>query len=70
MTFVALKCMQRITEQQNQVIITDRMWARLLSSTNQPSFLEAIEVANIKEEESSTAQSSEGENCKNKNNST
>ncbi|XP_021847734.1 ATP-dependent 6-phosphofructokinase 6 [Spinacia oleracea] len=54
----------RITEQQNQVIITDRMWARLLSSTNQPSFLEAIEVANIKEEESSTAQSSEGENCK------
>lgn len=34
---------QRITERQNQVVITDRMWARLLSSTNQPSFL------NIKE---------------------
>ncbi|CAH9064828.1 unnamed protein product [Cuscuta epithymum] len=30
----------RITEQQNHVVITDRMWARLLSSTNQPSFLQ------------------------------
>jgi 6-phosphofructokinase 1 len=29
----------RITERQNKVVITDRMWARLLSSTNQPSFL-------------------------------
>ncbi|CAL0324249.1 unnamed protein product [Lupinus luteus] len=29
----------RITERQNHVVITDRMWARLLSSTNQPSFL-------------------------------
>ncbi|ESQ54317.1 hypothetical protein EUTSA_v10024824mg [Eutrema salsugineum] len=29
----------RITERQNQVVITDRMWARLLSSTNQPSFM-------------------------------
>ncbi|KAL9224095.1 hypothetical protein vseg_000164 [Gypsophila vaccaria] len=29
----------RITEQQNKVVITDRMWARLLSSTNQPSFM-------------------------------
>ncbi|KAL7121994.1 hypothetical protein ACP275_01G018100 [Erythranthe tilingii] len=28
----------RITEGQNKVVITDRMWARLLSSTNQPSF--------------------------------
>ena len=32
--------MQRITERQNHVVITDRMWARLLSSTNQPSFLD------------------------------
>jgi len=32
--------MQRITERQNNVVITDRMWARLLSSTNQPSFME------------------------------
>ncbi|KAH9665634.1 ATP-dependent 6-phosphofructokinase 3 [Citrus sinensis] len=30
----------RITERQNRVVITDRMWARLLSSTNQPSFLD------------------------------
>ncbi|KAK4401198.1 ATP-dependent 6-phosphofructokinase [Sesamum angolense] len=29
----------RITEKQHKVVITDRMWARLLSSTNQPSFL-------------------------------
>ncbi|WZZ24568.1 hypothetical protein YC2023_007969 [Brassica napus] len=29
----------RITEKQNKVVITDRMWARLLSSTNQPSFM-------------------------------
>ncbi|GAB2293454.1 ATP-dependent 6-phosphofructokinase 3 [Dionaea muscipula] len=29
----------RITESQNKVVITDRMWARLLSSTNQPSFM-------------------------------
>ncbi|KAL0407736.1 UNVERIFIED_CONTAM: ATP-dependent 6-phosphofructokinase [Sesamum radiatum] len=29
----------RITEKQNKVVITDRMWARLLASTNQPSFL-------------------------------
>lgn len=29
----------RINERQHKVVITDRMWARLLSSTNQPSFL-------------------------------
>ncbi|XP_010526087.1 PREDICTED: ATP-dependent 6-phosphofructokinase 6 [Tarenaya hassleriana] len=31
--------LNRITERQNNVVITDRMWARLLSSTNQPSFM-------------------------------
>jgi hypothetical protein len=32
---------QRVLEdKQNKVVITDRMWARLLSSTNQPSFLD------------------------------
>ena len=31
-------CVQRITEKPNKVVITDRMWARMLSSTNQPSF--------------------------------
>lgn len=30
--------LQRVIEKQNKVVITDRMWARLLSSTNQPSF--------------------------------
>ncbi|WOL09299.1 ATP-dependent 6-phosphofructokinase 3 isoform X1 [Canna indica] len=34
----------RITEVQNKVVITDRMWARLLSSTNQPSFLSTKDV--------------------------
>ncbi|KAL8049956.1 hypothetical protein ABFX02_06G052200 [Erythranthe guttata] len=29
----------RVTEAQNTVKLTDRMWARLLASTNQPSFL-------------------------------
>lgn len=31
--------LQRVTEKQNQVNIGDRMWARLLSSTNQPAFI-------------------------------
>lgn len=31
--------MQRVTEAQNVVKLTDRMWARLLASTNQPGFL-------------------------------
>ncbi|KAI4386986.1 hypothetical protein MLD38_004855 [Melastoma candidum] len=35
----------RITENQNKVVITDRMWARLLSSTNQPSFLDPKQSA-------------------------
>ncbi|XP_020533937.1 ATP-dependent 6-phosphofructokinase 3 isoform X2 [Jatropha curcas] len=34
----------RVTERQNKVVITDRMWARLLSSTNQPSFLDPRDV--------------------------
>ncbi|XP_062008503.1 ATP-dependent 6-phosphofructokinase 6-like [Rosa rugosa] len=41
----------RVTERQNKVVITDRMWARLLSSTNQPSFLDPKEVAKNKGEE-------------------
>uniref|UniRef100_A0A1J3IY69 ATP-dependent 6-phosphofructokinase n=2 Tax=Noccaea caerulescens TaxID=107243 RepID=A0A1J3IY69_NOCCA len=39
----------RITEKQNHVVITDRMWARLLSSTNQPSFLSPKDVTDDKE---------------------
>ncbi|KAK7379957.1 hypothetical protein VNO78_32235 [Psophocarpus tetragonolobus] len=41
----------RITEKQNYVVITDRMWARLLSSTNQPSFLDTKDDNEEKEEE-------------------
>ncbi|XP_031263080.1 ATP-dependent 6-phosphofructokinase 3-like isoform X1 [Pistacia vera] len=41
----------RINEKQNKVVITDRMWARLLSSTNQPSFLSLKDVIEDKKEE-------------------
>lgn len=43
----------RITEKQNKVVITDRMWARVLCSTNQPCFLshEDVEKARQDEEE-------------------
>lgn len=34
----------RVTEKPNTVKLTDRMWARLLASTNQPSFLNSNEV--------------------------
>ncbi|KAM2313516.1 hypothetical protein ACFX1S_026671 [Malus domestica] len=44
----------RIIEQQNKVVITDRMWARLLSSTNQPSFLCTKDVIEDKAEEPPT----------------
>lgn len=40
--------MQRIIEKQNKVVITDRMWARLLSSTNQPSFLGSKGCSEVK----------------------
>lgn len=36
--------MQRVTETQNTIKLTDRMWARLLASTNQPSFLNCDET--------------------------
>jgi 6-phosphofructokinase 1 len=42
----------RITERQNNVVITDRMWARLLSSTNQPSFMEVKSSEEDKKENS------------------
>ncbi|KAG6391222.1 hypothetical protein SASPL_148975 [Salvia splendens] len=46
----------RITEQQNKVVITDRMWARLLSSTNQPSFLGRKQLDEAKKEQESQSQ--------------
>ncbi|KAH1242441.1 ATP-dependent 6-phosphofructokinase 7 [Glycine max] len=41
----------RITEGQNKVVITYRMWARLMSSTNQPSFTIAKTISEEKREE-------------------
>ncbi|XP_034205259.1 ATP-dependent 6-phosphofructokinase 4, chloroplastic isoform X3 [Prunus dulcis] len=41
----------RVTETQNTVNLTDRMWARLLASTNQPSFLESNELHEIVDKE-------------------
>ncbi|RZB86372.1 transcription factor MYB1-like [Glycine soja] len=42
---------ERITEGQNKVVITDRMWAMLLSSTNLPNFMIAKTVSEEKREE-------------------
>ncbi|KAM1513329.1 hypothetical protein COP2_025527 [Malus domestica] len=49
----------RVTERLNKVVITDRMWARLLSSTNQPSFWDLKEVEAKKKEE--TKEETEGQ---------
>ncbi|KAB1209256.1 6-phosphofructokinase 3 [Morella rubra] len=49
----------RIIERQNNVVITDRMWARLLSSTNQPSFLIPIDIIEDKREEEPPTQISD-----------
>ncbi|XP_015694108.2 ATP-dependent 6-phosphofructokinase 3-like [Oryza brachyantha] len=50
----------RITEKQNKVSITDRMWARLLSSTNQPSFLSKKDVDEARMEEERAAKPFDG----------
>ncbi|CAM0882806.1 unnamed protein product [Alopecurus aequalis] len=39
----------RVTSTRNKVKITDRMWARLLSSTNQPSFLSEDDIEEARE---------------------
>ncbi|XP_058074101.1 ATP-dependent 6-phosphofructokinase 3-like isoform X1 [Magnolia sinica] len=41
----------RVNEKRNEVVITDRMWARLLSSTHQPSFLSSKDILEEKPEE-------------------
>ncbi|XP_042518609.1 ATP-dependent 6-phosphofructokinase 3-like [Macadamia integrifolia] len=51
-----------VTETQNKVVITDRMWARLLSSTNQPSFLSDKDVVEAKKEEEPPTQLLKGDN--------
>ncbi|CAA7037120.1 unnamed protein product [Microthlaspi erraticum] len=45
----------RITERQNKVVITDRMWARLLSSTNQPSFMKPEDKLDLNHSEQEAA---------------
>nr|XP_009388585.1 PREDICTED: ATP-dependent 6-phosphofructokinase 6 isoform X2 [Musa acuminata subsp. malaccensis] len=52
----------RITEKQNKVVITDRMWARLLSSTNQPSFISQKDIEDAKKEDEPPTQLSDKEN--------
>ncbi|KAE8665276.1 ATP-dependent 6-phosphofructokinase 3 [Hibiscus syriacus] len=54
----------RITEKQNKVVITDRMWARLLSSTNQPSFLNPRDIAESKKEKQPATGILDDGNCK------
>ncbi|GAB2275831.1 ATP-dependent 6-phosphofructokinase 3 [Dionaea muscipula] len=56
----------RIIERQNKVVTTDRMWARLLSSTNQPSFMSPKDVVEAKNEEMPQTQLLDGGNCKDK----
>lgn len=46
------------------VVITDRMWARLLSSTNQPSFLSSKDMMEEKKVEQQPTGLLKGENCK------
>ena len=44
--------------------ITDRMWARLLSSTNQPSFLSKEDIAAAREADKAANKRMNGENAK------
>lgn len=53
----------RVIERRNKVVITDRMWARLLCSTNQPSFLSFKDlIEENKEEEAQTQLLDDGSN--------
>ncbi|WOK97906.1 hypothetical protein Cni_G06614 [Canna indica] len=55
---------ERVTQTRNKVVITDRMWARLLSSTNQPSFLSSKDVDEANMTDEQRKQTSE-KNCDN-----
>jgi 6-phosphofructokinase 1 len=58
--------LQRITEKQNKVVITDQMWALVLCSTNQPCFLtheDDVERALMMDEEEPHMPLVEGENA-------
>ncbi|KAG0491848.1 hypothetical protein HPP92_004901 [Vanilla planifolia] len=52
----------RVTEKQNKVVITDRMWARLLSSTNQPSFLHQRDIEDSGEDDKASLEYFETDN--------
>lgn len=43
-------------------MITDRMWARLLSSTNQPSFPDPKDIVQDEDDEETLVQGRDGEN--------
>ncbi|XP_055820489.1 ATP-dependent 6-phosphofructokinase 6-like isoform X2 [Solanum dulcamara] len=51
----------RITVKQNNVVITDRMWARLLASTNQPSFLSTKYIVHMEQRQHPPAQLLDGD---------
>ncbi|KAJ8432181.1 hypothetical protein Cgig2_008633 [Carnegiea gigantea] len=53
---------QLITEEQKKVVITDRMWARLLSSTNQPSFLDPETIKRLKASQEQLCETQSGHN--------
>ncbi|TKW16660.1 hypothetical protein SEVIR_5G313700v4 [Setaria viridis] len=54
----------RVTSTRNKVRITDRMWARLLSSTNQPSFLSQKDINAAREADKAANSRKNGENAK------
>ncbi|RLM92277.1 6-phosphofructokinase isoform X2 [Panicum miliaceum] len=54
----------RVTSTRNKVRITDRMWARLLSSTNQPSFLSKEDINAAREADKAANNRKNGENAK------
>ncbi|XP_066312507.1 ATP-dependent 6-phosphofructokinase 6-like isoform X1 [Miscanthus floridulus] len=55
----------RVTSTRNKVRITDRMWARLLSSTNQPSFLSQKDINAAREADKAANRMKSGEDAKN-----
>ncbi|KAF8696360.1 hypothetical protein HU200_037269 [Digitaria exilis] len=56
----------RVTSTRNKVRITDRMWARLLSSTNQPSFLSKEDIDAAREADKAANSRKNGDNAKKK----
>ncbi|GFY97098.1 phosphofructokinase 7 [Actinidia rufa] len=52
----------RAIERQNKVVMTDRMWARVLSATNQPSVLNPRDVIEAKKEEEPESKLLDGNN--------